>query len=125
MMTKYTIFIHSVNVNCKVRYDSTFKYTILCKTRKMHPEKIHSLFPLLAQWRSEMLFFFFLPFTSSLRVYVERRRKKLFQLLDCARSGEKDFFSGRIVRYLKNFLNLPLFAFAGNPLWNLKSVIFL
>ena len=64
-------------------------------------KKYISLSPLLAQCRSEMLFFFFLPYTPSLRVCMERRRKKHSH--SCTGPGVgrgKCIFSGRIVRFL-------------------------
>ena len=64
-------------------------------------KKYISLSPLLAQCRSEMLFFFFLPYTPSLRVCMERRRKKHSHSCTVPGVGRgKCIFSGRIVRFL-------------------------
>jgi len=64
-------------------------------------KKYISLSPLLTQCRSEMLFFFFLPYTPSLRVCMERRSKRHSHSCTVPGVGRgKCIFSGRIVRFL-------------------------
>ena len=64
-------------------------------------KKYISLSPLLAQCRSEMPFFFFLQYTPSLRVCMERRRKRHSHSCTVPGVGRgKCIFSGRIVRFL-------------------------
>ena len=68
---------------------------------KCTQKKYISLSPLLTQCRSEMLFFFLLPHTPSLRVCMERGRKKHSHSCTVPRVGRgKCIFSGRIVRFL-------------------------
>ena len=88
-------------------------------------KKYISLFPLLAQCRSEMLFFFFRPYTPSLRVCMERRRKKHSHSCTVPGVGRgKCIFSGRIVRFLhigvkilpsKSIIFLQDFSFSVEP----------
>ena len=76
-------------------------------------KKYISLSPLLAQCRSEMLFFFSLPYTPSLRVCMERRRKKHSHSCTVPGVGRgKCIFSGRIVR----FLHMGVLSFFYNEL---------
>ena len=77
-------------------------YNLMEKTDNVPRKKYISLLPLLAQCRSEMLFFFFFPYTPSLRVRMERRRKKHPHSCTVPGLGKgKCIFSGRIVRFLR------------------------